>query len=642
MPPRKPQEKEDASAKRKAAPTKPKKYESDEDEDEDDDDEDDDDEEEEEEDEDDDDDDVKKKKTKPKSQTKSKKTQSKSKKKATKGNKKAKEEEEEEEEEVEKDISDDDTPLWDDPEEEEDDEDDDSSSKNAFARQFKQIMAQATPTAQKTKTTKPQPPPSKKVKKAKDISSSSEPSEDEEEEEEEENPADTETNNNNEATPSMQAEESRWREIEDAQRELLNSVRAQSDHLTDLSSRNDAFIQKGSERLAQIQTALFDLAQNVRELHAHLEAHDKTMQASTLKLMSAQKHSHTMLKEHAVMLTKTFARVTNIKQTLQQQPPQQQPQPQGSSSSSESPAFMNTSDNAPQQQAARDVASDTLLKAASAFASNAYSRIGPLLQPNHKGGKPKHGHSKGVSLQEARERILRRSPSPPPVPRAVSPKKAANTKTPRSVSPKKAAAKPRSVSPSPKPRKAAAKPRSVSPRAASPSPKPKKAAANNRKPRSVSPPKPKKAASKPRSVSPPPQHKYNTRSRSPPKANAKTAMAFEPPYFEYPPHYDPAPPARLSSSSVADLETLISHLNALDPPTHQDIDALWSQVPIFDATTASLLRFPSKDDVPDAVQRVSIILERLSSRLASEFPPFGQRAAYSPGFPPDTEEEDDG
>ena len=542
-----------------------------------DDDDDDDDDDDEEEYEDEEEEEVAKKKKKAPKQTKSAKT------KKTKGKAKA-QKDTPAEEKADKDISDDETPLWDDPEEEEDDEED-----NAFVRQFKQIMAGKTPTATQKAAPKKRPP-ARRIEEEEESSSSSSSHHSEEEEEEEEAPA-------KETTPMV---DTRWQELEDAQRKLVDSVRAQSDHLTDLSSRNDAFIQKGSERLAQIQSALFDLAQNVRELHAHLEAHDKSMQASTQKLLSAQKLSHSMLKDHALMLTKTFARVTNIKQTLLNN--------DRSSTEPAEPPPPQTQDP-----------SDTLLKAANAFASNAYSRLGPLLQPT----TPKDGangkRSKGVSLKEARGR-LRRSPSPPPAtiiapPADTGALQSEKAAPPRSVSPAKKAKQTRSVSPA---KKKAAKPRSVSPA--------KKKAA---KPRSVSP-APKKAA-KPRSVSPPTQHRYATRSRSPPKANAKTAFAFEAPY--YPSAYTPP----LSSSSAADIEALIDHLNALDPPNHHDIDALWAQLPAFDA----VVRLPSKEEVPDAVQRVSILLERLSSRLASEYPPTFARAAYSPGFPSDGEEEED-
>ena len=105
-------------------------------------------------------------------------------------------------------------------------------------------------------------------------------------------------------------------EIDDAQRELVHSVRDQSDHLSELASRNDIFTGECTRCLTEIQAQLSDLAQNIHALHAHLDTHDKSMQTSTHKLMHAQKVNHSALKTQSELLTRTFMRVVNIKRTL--------------------------------------------------------------------------------------------------------------------------------------------------------------------------------------------------------------------------------------------------------------------------------------------------------------------------------------
>ena len=119
-------------------------------------------------------------------------------------------------------------------------------------------------------------------------------------------------------------------------------------------------------------------------------------------------------------------------------------------------------------------------------------------------------------------------------------------------------------------------------------------------------------------------HRYATRSRSPPKTSAKTALAFDNTTTEAP-----------SSASTAHIEALIFHLNTLEPPTHEGIDALWAQMPAFDVP----IHLPNRVQMPDVVQRISVFLERLSSRLALEYPPPVGRDPYSPGFPPSSDDD---
>ena len=150
-------------------------------------------------------------------------------------------------------------------------------------------------------------------------------------------------------------------------------------------------------------------------------------------------------------------------------------------------------------------------------------------------------------------------------------------------------------------------------------------------------------------VAPTTPHAHNTRSRT-----ATTAAGFDP--FPHDDHDHDRDEHHASSSSYDSIRRLIDHLNSMKEPTHDIIDELWADMPLFDDRDG-IICFPSKGEVPDAVQRTHIILQQLSALLSSRFPRFDvpppqtdlrelhhHRAAYTPGFPimGSSEEEYDG